>query len=119
MGVVYIIIDGVDECDSSERRAILSFLISLVTNSSTSGKLRTLFVSQDENDIKKLLRNCTILRLTDDDNRSDIENYSLKRSQEIQHKFQLSDETRDYIVKLIREGADGESWVLEAVFFLD
>lgn len=109
MDATYIIIDGIDECDFSERKAILSFMTSLVANSATPGKLRTLFVSQDENDIKKLLRSCTILRLTDDHNRSDIETYALKRSHEIQDKFQLLDETRHYIVKLVRDGSDGKS----------
>lgn len=107
MGTVYIIIDGIDECDFPERKAILSFVTSLVANSATPGKLRALFVSQDENDIKKLLRSCTVLRLTDDHNRSDIETYATKRSQEIQEKFQLSDETRRYIVNIVRDGSDG------------
>lgn len=112
MGSVYIIIDGIDECDFPERKAILSFVTSLVANTAnnaTPGKLRALFVSQDENDIKKLLRSCTVLRLTDEHNRSDIEAYASKRSEEIQDKFQLSDERRHYIVKVVRDGSDGES----------
>lgn len=117
MGIVYIIIDGIDECDYPERKAILSFVTSLVANSATPGKLRTLFVSQDENDIKKLLRSCTVLRLTDDHNRSDIETYASKRSQEIQDKFQLSDETRRYIVQIVRDGSDGELKRHETVLF--
>jgi hypothetical protein len=78
IGQVYIIIDGIDECEFSERKSILSFVTSLVGNSAAPSKLRTMFVSQDENDIKRLLRSCAVLRLTDDHNRSDIESYTLK-----------------------------------------
>lgn len=108
MGPVYIIIDGIDECDSAERKAILSLMTSLVANCTEPGRLRALFISQEENDIRKLLRGCQVLRLTDEHNRSDIESYAMQKSQEIQLKFQLPDETRQYTVDLIRDGSDGK-----------
>lgn len=116
MHTVYVLIDGIDECDYSERKLILSFMTSVVGNSATSDKLRTLLISQDENDIKKHLRSYAVLRLTDDHNRSDIESYAWKMTEEIQHKFQLSDENRAKIVIRVRDASDGE-WDLRHIPF--
>ncbi|KAE8449591.1 hypothetical protein EG329_007921 [Mollisiaceae sp. DMI_Dod_QoI] len=107
MGTVYIIIDGIDECEYPERKTILSFATSLIENSDTPGKLRSLFVSQDENDIRRLLRGCTVLRLTESHNRSDIETYATQKSQEIQQKFELLDETKHFIIESVVEGSEG------------
>src|SRR5204862_7003488 len=51
----FVIIDGLDECSAMERKFVLSFFTSLVDklDSKEPGKLRVLFVSQEENDIKK------------------------------------------------------------------
>lgn len=111
MGIAYIVIDGIDECDFPERKTMLSFMTSLITTSDSPSRLRTLFVSQDENDIRKLLRGYTILRLTHGHNKSDIEVYASERSLKIQEKFQLPGATRNYIMEIVGNGSEGKSAV--------
>src|SRR5271169_801628 len=64
----YIVIDGIDECPLAERSAILRFFTSIIEKCDTPGRIRGLFVSQDENDIGKLLRTASIIRLKPSDN---------------------------------------------------
>ena len=108
MGTTHIIIDGIDECDFKERKSMLSFFASLIEDDETPGRLRGLFVSQDENDIRKLLRAASILRLTGDHNNSDIESYATKWSLQIQQNFGLSKVTQEYIISVVCSGAEGE-----------
>jgi hypothetical protein len=107
MSKVYIIVDGIDECDFSVRKSILSFFTSLIEREDLPGKIRGLFVSQDENDIRKLLRTASILRLTDSHNKSDIQSYATKWSAKIQKKFGLPDEATKYITAAVSDGSDG------------
>jgi hypothetical protein len=107
MSKVYIVVDGIDECDFSERKSILSFFTSLIERDDLPGKIRALFVSQDENDIRKLLRTASILRLTDSHNKSDIESYAAQWSLKIQNKFGLPEDTAKYIISAVSNGSDG------------
>jgi hypothetical protein len=106
-GAVYIIIDGIDECEFAERKSILSFLTPLVSRSDTH-ELRALIVSQDENDIRKLLKDCTALRLRDYHNKSDIEVYASVWSEKICSKFQLPVNVQHYIMTTVRDVSDGK-----------
>lgn len=105
----YVIIDGIDECDLAERKTLLTFVSSFTTNSDPPGKLRTLFISQDENDIRRLLKASTVLRLTDAHNKSDIESYAAQWSSRIQQKFGLPDITRNHILAAVRDGSEGKA----------
>lgn len=93
MSKTYIIIDGLDECDIVERKMILSLFTSLAAKDIASGRLKCLFISQDENDIRKLLKTSSILKLTGAHNKSDIEAYTtywLEKSKRSLRKFQMS-----------------------------
>jgi hypothetical protein len=110
MSKVFIVVDGIDECDFSERKTMLSFFTSLIEKierDDMPGKIRALFVSQDENDIRKLLRTASVLRLTDSHNKSDIENYAAQWASSIQEKFGLPDGTTKYIASVVSDGSDG------------
>jgi hypothetical protein len=107
MPKIYIVVDGIDECDFSERKSILSFFTPIIEGDDLPGKIRALFVSQDENDIRKLLRTASVLRLTDAHNKSDIESYANQWSVQIQKKFGLGDDTRKYIQTTVSNGSDG------------
>ena len=108
----YIIIDGIDECSMSERKAIISTFTSIIEKDPTPGRLRGLFVSQHENDIKRLFRTASELRLTDAHNKSDIETFAYKWSLEIQQKFELNEKARAYIVSAVCNGAEGKQYIL-------
>jgi hypothetical protein len=111
----YIIIDGIDECEVSERKNILSFFTSLIASDATPGRLRGLFVSQNESDIRNLLRKASILRLTERHNKSDIEAYTTHWLGKIERKFGISDATQKYIKAAVCNGSDGKTWNLSKV----
>lgn len=102
----FIIIDGIDECKLTERKAILSFFTGLIGDSSIQGALRGLFVSQDENDIRKLVKNAAQVRLTDG-HKSDIDIYAAHWSARIREKFELPNATQEYIRSAVSEGSEG------------
>ena len=84
-------VDGLDECDKGERKAILSVLSSIIiaADSENPGMIRGLFISQDERDIRKLLCDASVIRFGAKDNQKDIESYAAHRSVKIQQKFDL------------------------------
>jgi hypothetical protein len=103
----FIVIDGIDECEQKERRAILNFFVSAI-NDCELGKIRGLFISQELSDIKTALHNPETLSLNEEHSRVDIKNYATRRAADIQERFKLmSDEARDHIVKLVCDGHDG------------
>lgn len=109
----FIIIDGIDECEPKERKVILEFFTSVINDDENErGKLRGLFVSQDLGDIRSALHTAEILRLTEEHSILDIQSYTVKWSRKIQGRFENSthpmpEEAREYIVRLVCEGAAG------------
>jgi len=98
----YIVVDGLDECESKQRKSILSFFRLLAKNldSKDPGSLRILIVSQDESDIRKDLCHADVLRLEEDgaaDVAKDIESFATTWSGKICSKFNLTPEQTDYI----------------------
>ena len=104
----YIIIDGVDECDMKERKVIISLFTSLVDTQTQPGNIRSLFVSQDENDIKKLLETASVIRVSSDDNKADIERFAGKWAFKIIQKFELAKEVQDFITNSVTNKSDGK-----------
>ena len=96
---LYIIIDGLDECDSDQRKLVLSFLTETVVHCDKDhnpGRLRVLLVSQDFLDIAKALQAAPILKLTAEDNKNDITAYVRVWCKKIQQKHALRiDEVED------------------------
>lgn len=104
----YIIIDGIDECDMKERKMIISFFTSLVDTQTQPGNIRSLFVSQDENDIKKMLATASVIRVSSDNNKADIERFAGKWAFKITEKFALSKEVQDFITEIVTNRSDGK-----------
>lgn len=105
----FLIIDGIDECEQKERKAILNFFTSAIASDNIMpGKLRGLLVSQELGDIKTALHMAESLRLTKDHSELDIRNFAVKWAVRIQERFnQMPDPAREHIVKLVCDGADG------------
>lgn len=104
---VNIIIDGLDECEPSERANIISFFQSRVEKDDTPGRLRAMFVSQNDHDIRKLLRGTSVLTLTRHHNREDIRSYTSAWCAKIGEKFKLSDHVTEYIRTTVCDRAEG------------
>jgi hypothetical protein len=107
---VFIIVDGLDECEAVERKAILTFLTNMVDHcdSSIPGRLRVLIVSQDYKDIEKFMKAVPTVALTSDHNKADIEEYVLARTQDIESKLGPSPAERETISKTACIRADGK-----------
>jgi hypothetical protein len=88
---VYIVIDGLDECDTGQQRLVLSFFTKMVAQCDEydPGKLRFLVVSQDSKDIAKALHPAPIVKLSAKDNKDDITKFVSKWCKKIQEKFEL------------------------------
>jgi hypothetical protein len=88
---LYIVIDGLDECDTAQRTLVLKFLTDMVTrcDNHDPGKLRVLFISQDYPDIAKALQAAPVLKLTAEDNKMDIAAYVRVWCKKIQQKYAL------------------------------
>lgn len=88
---LYIVIDGLDECNTDQRKLVLSFLTETVVHcdNHNPGKLRVLLVSQDFLDIAKALQAAPVLKLTAEDNKNDITAYVRVWCKKIQQKHAL------------------------------
>jgi hypothetical protein len=108
--IVYIVLDGLDECDPQEKKAIISWFQSVATSLSETefDSIRCLFISQDDGEIGKLLSKVPAISIKPDDTRVDIEAYAAIWSKKIQDKFDLFDDRREAILLTVAERANGK-----------
>jgi hypothetical protein len=71
LGKVYILIDGLDECEKAEKKPISSWFQSIVYSVSASDpeSLQCLFISQHDNDAGRLFAGLPTLRISSDLNK--------------------------------------------------
>lgn len=107
---IYVIIDGIDECDITERRLITSFFTSLAEtcDERDPGKLRVLFISQDYADIRRALATASVLSLVPSDNEEDLKAYARHWGQQIQLNHGLDDQGKEDIIDITLARARGE-----------
>lgn len=114
---VFIIVDGLDECEQIERKQALDILMEITSrcDASEPGKLRILFVSQEYADIRRALHSAAVSRMTpktinisDADNEADIRTYTKSWVDEIAIKFKpFSADMQDYLRNLTIANAKG------------
>lgn len=108
---LYVVIDGIDECDREQRRDIVSTFEtcweSLPPDDADS--LRCLFTSQDDSAARKDFAKMVSIKITENDTKRDIRTYAIHRSSEIQAKFSLTEERRQYVEDMITEKAEGDN----------
>jgi len=71
------------------------------------GRIKVLFVSRDEGDIRKILSSASVLRLTESSNYADIEAYTTCWAAQIKAKFGLSDALEESIKSAVCENSKG------------
>lgn len=105
----YVIIDGLDECGAVERKLALSFFNGVLHkyDSKDPGKLRVLFVSQNEDDIKNALNTAAWVSLGPGDVENDLRIFTRKWSDQIGQKFGLDPQEVNYIAESTCERAEG------------
>jgi hypothetical protein len=81
-GKTTIIIDALDECSQTARQALITCLNKLPSES--DGRIRVFITSRDEHDIRRLLRDCPSICLSDESYNlnNDVETYISDRFEE-------------------------------------
>jgi hypothetical protein len=114
---LFIIVDGLDECERDERGRILDVLMEVVgkCDLKDAGKMRLLLVSQDYADIRKRLGSSAttriapkVLRISDTDNEVDIQAYTRMCVDRIASKFSpFTGHMSEYLLNLTVANAQG------------
>lgn len=108
----FVVIDGIDECPSSERKALLEHLTHLIDRCDVAfpGKVRLMVLSREEPDIKKLLAGSEALKITSCDTLEDINTYVKYQANRLESKFsELDTSDLDYIRKCVLDRTDGKT----------
>jgi hypothetical protein len=114
---LFLIVDGLDECEVAERKGALESLTHLVgeCNTMEPGKLRVLVVSQYYPDIQRLLQGSGAMKLApkiipilETDNENDIKAYTRSMVDKIAEKQQpFSEDMKEYVRDLTLVNAKG------------
>lgn len=107
---VFLVIDGLDECEKKDKSAIITWFKAIINTSaeSDSGRIRALFISQDDGEIRRLLPSVPKLQIKSEDNREDIRSYTDREAIRLQTKFDLSATKIDQVSSKVCERAEGE-----------
>ncbi|KAI0555112.1 hypothetical protein F4679DRAFT_522273 [Xylaria curta] len=106
----FIIIDGVDEIDSAQRKPLLQFFAGLVDKCDTykPGKVRVLFLSHDIADYKHLkTESATFMQLDSNMIQKDIQNLVAKKAEELKEELGMTDEEIQHVKDLTVARSDG------------
>jgi hypothetical protein len=108
---LYVVIDGIDECERDERREIVSFFEKTWESLSQHDQdsLRCMFISQDDSIARKDFANMSSLRITESDTQQDIGAYVRARSVEVKSNLGLTSDRQDWIQDRIMKGVDGKA----------
>jgi hypothetical protein len=106
---VFIILDGIDECDRGERGRILTYINATASSIEKEGGdvPKVLYISRDEGDIRKILSKIPTRTITPQDNEQDIKQYTTSQSADVQDKFEIHDNLRENIVSMVCDRARG------------
>lgn len=107
---LYVIIDAIDECESSEEGKNLLDTFKNLTqkcDNHSPGKLRVLFFSQPTSEIWNVLASADSLALTPELSVNDIRKYCQHRTRELE-KFEFNNDDIKNVVDIICARADGE-----------
>jgi len=106
----YIILDGLDECPRNERKHIVQWFRTLVDSlpPSEADRYRCLFVSQDDGVARKDFAGLSSIKISVNENRSDIEEYCKVQAEQLKSDLCLSEEKTNSITKTVANSVEGE-----------
>lgn len=116
-GRVFVVVDGLDECNKVERKQVLEALMNIVSQGDVNeaGKLRLLIVSQDYVDIRRTLFGAgnakispKVVQISHEDNEDDILMYVKFWVEKIDSKYDLGKDVVEYLVNLTVANAKGK-----------
>lgn len=105
----YIVVDGLDECDTKERKHIVEFFRNTVEALPVADmdSIRCLFVSQDDREARKDLSNIPSINICPSDTKHDIHSFVMIWKDKIERKFGDLQGTRYDIAKIVTAKAQG------------
>lgn len=111
---VFLIIDGLDECPQDEKNTIVSWFKAIIdnTNGSDPGRLRCLFISQDDGKIRRLCASVPEIKITSEDSMADIQEYVSYKAIDLQKKFGLPVAESQDICQKVCDRASGKQTAL-------
>jgi hypothetical protein len=111
---LYVIIDGLDECERDERKQIITFLEDTWTSLPPKDvdSLRCLFLSQDDNVARKDHANMSSFKMNETHTKQDINAYCAVRSVEIGAKFHLSTDQQYDVQNILVTKAEGKNCMM-------
>ena len=104
---LFIGIDGLDECDESERRHVVDLIHCILNNSSTKRNLRVFLTSRKEKDIGESFGSAIRLDLKPHHLERDIKHYVQIRISELSKKFSLSMIEKEHISEDVAKRSNG------------
>jgi len=123
---LFIIIDGLDECERVERSQVLEILTKVIGQRDVldPGTIRLLIASQDHADIRRGLHSSAItkiapkmLQISETDNEGDIKAYTKIWVDRIETKFpSFTQDMKEYLRNLTVANAKGSSVVGHLIF---
>jgi hypothetical protein len=107
---LYLVLDGVDECDRENRRDVAMEFQALCESlpAEAAGSFRCLFICEDDEAARKDFTSIECLTITPADMREDIQLYATVWSRKIGEKYSLTKEKQKAIALLITDKAEGE-----------
>ncbi|KAK7734079.1 hypothetical protein SLS63_004364 [Diaporthe eres] len=110
----YIVVDGLDECDTKERKYVVEFFRNTVEALPVADmdSIRCLFVSQDDREARKDLSNIPSINICPSDTKHDIHSFVMIWKDKIESKFGDLQGTRYDIAKIVTAKAQGNPRVL-------
>ena len=105
----YIILDGLDECSREERKLIAQRFRKLVEDLPPTDpeRLRCLFISQDDGAARKDFSGISRIKISTEDNKHDIEEYSRIEAGRLQETLEMSDEKASTIARTVSNSVGG------------
>jgi hypothetical protein len=107
----FVVLDGLDECERKDRSRLLNFFSRAVSvcESHDPGKLRVMFASRDEHDIRRALHASSEITITSSDNEGDMKRFIKRWCKNIGEMFEELDQAEiDYISESTFHRADGK-----------
>lgn len=107
---VYVVLDGLDECESHVQKHIVSFFKTLVEAQPPDDvdKIRCVFISQHDHAAEKRLDGIPSFKFTGEQNFDDIKHFVLSWAGKAAQKFELTAQKIDEVVHAVMSRTEGE-----------
>lgn len=120
--LAYVILDGLDECCTrDERKSIVKFFRNVIEDPKDERKarnrIRCLFVSRKDS-ARKDYAGLPSIRVSNENNETDIATFGVVQSKELQQKFTVLSEKMGEIADKVTKFSDGGSRILIASSFV-